>query len=123
MYFLRKAVADAPFRRIWRESLDSLQDLLFHDVILKHDFSTHGAAQLKCDIEAIQTVIDGCIKYESGSSLSMPKLKEAVDLLNIPVKAEDGQKTLKEIGEAIFAGGLHTQMALQDLGMVQLTNG
>jgi len=54
MDFLRKVLADAPFRRIWRDALGSLQDLIFHDVLLRQEFTTLGAAQLRFDFEGCQ---------------------------------------------------------------------
>lgn len=123
MLFLRKALGDAPFRRIWRNALSSLQDLIFHDVLLRQEFTTLGAAQLRVDFEAIQGTIERCIKVGDESILGMPKLREAIALLNIPVEAEDGRMPLKEISEAIFADGQRTQDMLESLGMKHLTNG
>ncbi|PBP20860.1 RINT-1 family protein [Diplocarpon rosae] len=121
--FLRKALADAPFRRIWREAVSSLQDLIFHDVILRQEFTTLGAAQLQFDFEAIQATIDRSIRFNEDSAFSMPVLREAIALLNIPVEAEDGRMPLKEISDEIFADSKRTQTALESLGMKHLTNG
>lgn len=121
--FLRKSLADAPFRRIWREALSSLADLIFDQVLLKQEFTTVGAAQLRCDFEAIQSTIERCITYSEDSSFGMPKLREAIHLLNIPIEAGNGVPGLKEISEEIFAGAERTEKVLGELGMGHLTNG
>lgn len=123
MEFLRRTLADAPFRRIWRDALNSLQDLLFNDVLLRQDFTTLGAAQLRFDFNTIQNTIERTIKFTDDSSLAMPKLREAIALLNIPQEAEDGREPLKEISEEIFGTAQRTAEALDRLGMKHLTNG
>lgn len=123
MEFLRKVLADAPFRRIWRDALGSLQDLIFHDVLLRQEFTTLGAAQLRFDFEAIQATISRHMKYGEGSTFAMPKLREAIFLLSLPVDAEGDQKSLKEVSEEIFADGQRTSDALESLGVKHLTNG
>lgn len=123
MVFLRKVLADPPFRRIWRESLASLQDLIFHDVLLRQEFTSLGAAQLQYDFEAIQATISRNMKYSEGSTFAMPKLREAIILLSLPVDAEGEQKSLREVSEEIFADSHRTSDALEGLGMKHLTNG
>ncbi|KAL2072197.1 hypothetical protein VTL71DRAFT_11540 [Oculimacula yallundae] len=124
MEFLRKVLADSPFRRIWREALSSLQDLIFNDVLLKQEFTSLGSAQLKYDFEAIQSTISRHIKHGNGSTFAMPKLREAIYLLSLPVEAESGdQMSLDEVNEQIFAGGQNTTDVLENLGLKHLTNG
>lgn len=123
MEFLRKVLGDAPFRRIWRDALGSLQDLIFHDVLLRQDFTSLGSAQLRFDFEAIQTTIGRHIKYGNDSTFAMPKLREAIFLLSLPVEAEGDQKSLREVSEEIFADGQRTSDALESLGLKHLTNG
>ena len=50
-------------------------------------------------------------------------MREAISLLNIPVDAEGDQKSLREVGEEIFADGQRTSDALESLGLKHLTNG
>jgi hypothetical protein len=120
--FLHRALGNAPFKRICRESLDSLEFLLYNDVLLRQEFSTLGAARFMQDIAAIQGVIDSCISRRSDSALGMPKLKEAVALLNLPLEAEEGRMPLREACQEIFAGNLLAKEALENLGMTHLTN-
>jgi hypothetical protein len=128
MEFLHKALAYPPFRRIWRESFDSLEHLLFNEVVLKQDFTTFGAARLMQDLAAIQSVVDACVaKNDSrmpgaGSALSMPKLREAVTLLNLPLAAEDDGLSLKKVCDDIYATNQRAAEALEHLGMTHINN-
>ncbi|KAG4437008.1 hypothetical protein IFR05_007512 [Cadophora sp. M221] len=123
MEFLRKVLSDAPLRRIWRDALGSLQDLVFHDVLLRQEFTSLGAAQLRYDFEAVQATIGRHIKYGDGSTFAMPKLREAILLLSLPVEAEGEQKSLRNVSEEIFADGQRASDALESLGFKHLTNG
>jgi hypothetical protein len=82
--FLQKALAHAPCRRIWRTTFDSLQDLLWSDVLFKQSFTALGAARFMQDILALERVVD-------AHTLGLPKLKEGAHLLNLPVSVEEGQ--------------------------------
>jgi RAD50-interacting protein 1 len=120
--FLHRTLSNAPFKRICRESLESLEHLLFNDVLLRQDFSTLGAARFLQDVAAIQGVIDSCILRGNNSTLGMPKLKEATALLNLPVEAEEGRTPLKDACQAIiYSGGLQAKEALENLGMSHVT--
>jgi hypothetical protein len=120
--FLHKTLGNAPFKRICRESLESLELLLYNDVLLRQEFSTLGAARFMQDVTAIQGVIDSCISRGSGSALGMPKLMEAAALLNLPLEVEEGREPLKEACQGIFAGNLSAKETLENLGMTHLTN-
>lgn len=128
MKFLHKALAYPPFRRVWRESFDSLQDLLLNDVVLRQDFTTLGAARLMQDIAAIQSVVDSCVYSRNGaigagSALSMPKLKEAATLLNLPLEIDgESRMSLKEMYKEVFATNQQATEALEKLGMTHLSN-
>ncbi|KAE9369554.1 RINT-1 family protein [Stipitochalara longipes BDJ] len=120
--FLQKTLGIAPFKRVCRESLDSLEHLLYNDVLLRQDFSTLGAARFMQDVTAIQRVVDSCMPRSSGTTLGMPKLKEAAALLSLPVEAEEGGTPLMEACQEIYAGGAQAKEALENLGMIHLTN-
>jgi RAD50-interacting protein 1 len=120
--FLRKTLGTAPFKRICRESLESLEHLLYNDVLLRQDFSTLGAARFVQDVTAIQGVVDTCTPRGSGPALGMPRLKEAAALLSLPVEAEDGRLPLMKACQEIYAGGAQAKLALEMLGMTHLTN-
>ena len=128
MEFLHKALAYPPFRRIWRESFDSLEHLLLNDVVFKQHFTTFGAARLMQDLAAIQSVVDACVAKNNsrmpgaGSALSMPKLREAVTLLNLPLAAEDDGTPLEKARDNIFASNQGAAEILEHLGMTHLNN-
>lgn len=122
MKFLHEALAYAPFRRIWRESLDGLQELLYKDVLLKQNFTTLGAARFKQDFSAIQSVIHSVVRSDhSASALSMGKLGEAVMLLNLPLDPEEGNISLKQVYDEVFAANQQAVDILNTLGMSHLT--
>lgn len=121
MTFLRLTLADAAFRRLWRAPLDTLEDMLFRDVLLVQDFTTLGAARFMQDVSAIQSVIDS--SYGSKARLSVPKLTEAAALLNLPLEAEEGQMDLKNARDQIFGNSQQAAEALVTLGVNHLTVG
>lgn len=120
--FLHRTLSNAPFKRICRESLDTLEHLLYNDVLLRQEFSTLGAARFMQDVNTIQAVIDSFVLRSNNSALSMPKLREATALLNLPVEAEEGRTPLKDACQAImYSGGPQAKAALENLGMLHLT--
>jgi len=74
------------------------------------------------DVSAIQRVVDSCMPRGGGTTLGMPKLKEAAALLSLPIEAEEGRMPLMEACQEIYAGGAQAKAALEDLGMTHLTN-
>ena len=120
MAFLHKTLAGPTFRRIWRECFNTLQDLLFNDLLLKQDFTTLGAARLHQDYEAIQATVQSHVGH-SNAALSMPKLREGVTLLNVPVEAEGGNHSLKEVSQQIFDNNRMCQIALDNMGISRIT--
>lgn len=82
--FLQKTLAYAPCRRILRATFDSIQDLLWNDVLFKQSFTALGAARFMQDIVALERIVD---THTPG----LPKIKEGAHLLNLPVNVEHGQ--------------------------------
>lgn len=122
MTLLHKTLGTPPFRRIWRSSFDSLQDLLYHEVLLKQDFTTLGAARFVQDLIAIQSVVNSIIHLPSGTPLGMPKLKEAATLLSLPLEADKRGVSLKEACEEVFATNSQAEAVLKKLGLERLSN-
>jgi hypothetical protein len=54
------------------------------------------------DIDSIQSVVDSTSKG-AGSALSMPKLKDGVTLLNVPLEPAEGKMSLKVAYEKIWS--------------------
>jgi len=120
MIFLRDTVSHAAYRRIWRECFNSLQDLLFDELLLKQSFTTLGAARLLCDIDCIQGVVESTSRG-AGAALSMPRLKDGVTLLNLPILPENGKLSLKKACEEIFETSAQAYTALDELGISKIT--
>ncbi|KAG9231031.1 RINT-1 family protein-like protein [Amylocarpus encephaloides] len=119
--FLDRTLGYAAFRRIWRASFESLQDLLYREVLIKQDFTSLGAARLMADIDAIQGIIQNCVKTTiSGNDLGMPKLREGIKLLNIPVTAGAGEINLKAAYDEIVGPGSQAIACLGRMGFNRL---
>jgi len=121
MSFLHKALASAPFRRIWHEALDTLQDLLWNEVLMRERFTTIGAAQFYRDLTAIWAIIDEFIPEGSSSALGMPKLREGAQLLNLPTVARDGLMSLSSAYNRVYADNTEARKVIDELGFSTLT--
>jgi len=56
-------------------------------VLTRHHFSASGAQQLKADVEAIQRVVDACVRSPANEAArGMRRLNEGIALLALPVK-------------------------------------
>jgi len=72
------------------------------------------------DVDSIQSVIDSTSRG-AGSALSMPKLKDGVTLLNVPLEAAEGKISLKDAYEEIFGSNAQADEVLEQLGITKLT--
>ncbi len=121
MRFLHKALASAPFRRIWHEALDTLQDLLWNEVLMRERFTTLGAAQFYRDLTAIWAIIDEYIPEGSSLALGMPKLREGSQLLNLPIVAHDGLMSLSNAYDRVYADNTEARKVIDELGFSTIT--
>jgi RAD50-interacting protein 1 len=121
MAFLHRALATATFRRVWREAFDTLQDLLWKEVLMREKFTTLGAAQFYRDLTAIWAVIDKYIPDGSSSALGMPKLREGAQLLNLPVVARDGLMSLNTAYDRVYSDNMEARKVFDELGFSTLT--
>lgn len=122
MAFLHKALATSPFRRIWREALDTLQELLWNDILMRERFTTLGAAQFMRDLTALWEVVDQYIPNGTASALGMPKLKEGAQLLNLPVVGREDVMSVKVAYDRVFADNTQAKMVIEELGFTTLTH-
>jgi len=83
--FLAKALAPVPLRRVARITVQTIDQQIFEQVILRHSFSASGALQLSADLAAIKVVLQ---KYVGGgvAESGFTRLDEAIGLLGIPVR-------------------------------------
>lgn len=117
--FLAKTLSTAAFRRVWRDALSKLQDLLWNDVLLRHSFTAYGAAQFHRDGTAISALIE---HYITGGSSSLDSLHEGLRLLNLPVEAsEEGALTLKEGSDRVFTDNDAARKVLEELELEALS--
>jgi hypothetical protein len=108
--------------RIWRQAISTLEDLLWGEVLLKQDFTTLGAARFAQDLRGIQNVFGMYFDMGTESSFTMVRLAQGIRLLNLPVKAEEGEMSLLEVAEKIYASREDCETALRTLGLDLLGN-
>lgn len=89
---------------------------------MKQDFTTVGARHFLQDLAAIQSVINSCVKYAGGPLLGMPRLREGVEFLNLPLEPEDGGLSLKEATDLMFTSNAGATEVLERLKMNHLSN-
>lgn len=130
--FLSKVLAEAPLRRISRQLTLSIQTYLWDNVLMRNNFSTFGSVQFIRDISAICEVVDRYLGPGQGE-IGMRKLREAVQLLAMPVKDEEDVAELEsgvdgkmglgahEVEKRIFRSNESAREVLEELGMEVLT--
>jgi RAD50-interacting protein 1 len=121
MSFLHNALATAAFRRIFGEILDFLEECLWHDVLMREKFTRNGAAQFHRDLSATWSLVDTYITDGSASSTRMPKLREAIVLLNLPDKAQEGLMSFSDAYDRAFASNAQAAEVMEELNFKSLT--
>ncbi|KAI1385702.1 TIP-1 family-domain-containing protein [Hypoxylon trugodes] len=116
--FLATTLSTAVYRRVWRESLEKLQDMLWTNVLLTQSFTTLGAAQFARDLEAIGSLIDRNIP---DGSIALGTLQDGIQLLNLPLEAENGGVTLQQASDRVFTDNAEAKKLLAELGLESLT--
>ncbi|KAJ2974505.1 hypothetical protein NQ176_g6019 [Zarea fungicola] len=112
--FLYRALSSASYRRVWHRALVKLQDLLWNGVLMKHSFTTLGATQFAYDGQALAAVIE---RHLSGGSAALAELREALELLRLPVAlpTEEGDDSQGPEDRKDAARKLLEDMGLQSL--------
>lgn len=116
--FLGKALSAASYRRVWRDALDKLQDLLWSSVLTRQTFTTLGAAQFAHDCASIFSLVD---RYIPNGSAALEALREGLVLLNLPAAAEGEGMTLKQASDRAFRDNDEARRVLEELELVALT--
>lgn len=122
--FLSSALSTAVDRRVWREALEKLQDMLWADVLMKHSFTTLGAAQFVRDLQAIASLVD---QHIAGVSAALSTLEDGARVLSLPLEAsvnDDGTGTamsLQQASDRFFIDNMEAKKALEELGVETLT--
>lgn len=113
--FLSHALGTAVFRRIWREALEELNNMLWSDVLMANKFAASGAAQFRRDVDAISSVVE---RYIPDGSIALESIKEALHLLNLPVEAPEENSntmTLKNAVDRVFTDNTEAKKVLEEL--------
>ncbi|KAB2575760.1 RAD50-interacting protein 1 [Lasiodiplodia theobromae] len=135
--FLARALARAPLRRIVRAACRAVEQGLWDGILMRHSFSTAGAAQLAADLAAIGEVVDRWAG-EGCAASGLRKVREGVALLGLPVKGRGGgggggdssgdeeegvQRVLSlwEVEKRVFADNEQAREVLEELGLECLT--
>lgn len=134
--FLHRALARAPLRRIVRAACRAIEQGLWDGILMRHSFSTAGAAQLAADLAAIAEVVDRWAG-EGCAASGLRKVSEGVALLGLPVKGRGGgggdssgdeeeegvQRVLSlwEVEKRVFADNEQAREVLEELGLECLT--
>ncbi|KAI1080950.1 RINT-1 family protein [Whalleya microplaca] len=117
--FLASTLNTAVYRRVWREALEKLQDMLWTNVLMTQSFTTLGAAQFARDLQAIFSLVDHHIPE---GSISMCALQDGVRLLSLPLESDDdGAITLQQASDRIFTDNTEAKKVLAELGLDSLT--
>ncbi|KAI1441588.1 TIP-1 family-domain-containing protein [Annulohypoxylon stygium] len=116
--FLATTLSTAVYRRIWRESLEKLQDLLWTNVLMAQNFTTLGATQFIRDTDAISSLIS---RYIPDGSAAFGTLQDGLALLNLQVEAKDGAVSLQQATDRVFTDNTEAKKLLSELGLESLT--
>jgi len=84
--YLARVLALGPLRRITKHVASTIHRELYDNVLMYHNFSSAGAAQLKRDVAAIEEGIESVTKVYGPASGSMNRLNEALSLLGLPTR-------------------------------------
>lgn len=121
--FLGRALSAASFRRVWRDALEKLQDLLWTSILTRQTFTTLGAAQFAHDCASVFSLVD---RFIPNGSAALESLREGLVLLNLPATAtaesEDAVAiTLKQASDRAFTDNDEARAVLEELQLVALT--
>ncbi|KAK6084610.1 RINT-1 family protein [Seiridium cupressi] len=114
--FLEPALSTTVYRKIWRNVLERLQEMLWSGILLRHSFTTLGANRFVGDIQALFSLVD---KHIPDGSIAMTQLQEGARLLSLPLEAEDGL-TLKLASDRIFTDNFEARRVLEELDIETL---
>ncbi|EGX96668.1 RINT-1 family protein [Cordyceps militaris CM01] len=123
---LYRALSGASYRRVWYGALGKLQDFLWNNVLMKHQFTTLGAIQFAHDGQALAAVIE---RHLPGASATLEELREAMELLRLPITLSEeeaavaggGGITLKQASERAFTDNDAARALLEEMQLQSLT--
>ncbi|KAI4858970.1 TIP-1 family-domain-containing protein [Hypoxylon rubiginosum] len=116
--FLASALSTAVYRRVWREALDKLQDMLWANILMTQSFTTLGAAQFARDLDTISSLVD---RHIPDGSAALGTLQDGSRLLNLPLETSDGAVSLQQASDRVFTDNSEAKKLLAELGLESLT--
>ncbi|ETS83986.1 hypothetical protein PFICI_05862 [Pestalotiopsis fici W106-1] len=114
--FLEPALSTTVYRKVWRDALERLQEMLWSGILLRHSFTTIGANQFVRDLQAICSLID---RHIPDGSIALTQLQEGALLLSLPLD-RDGGLTLKLASDRIFTDNSEARKVLEELDIETL---
>lgn len=118
--FLSKALGKVPLRRIARATTATIDTILFDQVLLRHSFSSAGAAQFASDIATIKYSISKICGAEVAE-FGLLHVSEGARLVGLPVEADEGGMGLWAVEKRMFeASGEEARGCLEELGFQRL---
>ncbi|KAI4591818.1 hypothetical protein KJ359_012199 [Pestalotiopsis sp. 9143b] len=109
--FLEAALSTTVYRKVWRDTLERLQEMLWSGILLRHSFTTLGANQFVRDIQAICSLVD---RHIPDGSSALTQLQEGALLLSLPLERDSGL-TLKLASDRIFTDNAEARRVLEEL--------
>lgn len=102
--------------------------MLWADVLMKHSFTTLGAAQFVRDLLAIAALVD---QHIADGSAALGTLEDGARILSLPLEVDadassDGTgaratMSLQQASDRFFIDNTEAKKALEDLGIETLT--
>ena len=114
--FLAKVLARPSLRRLVKHYCHTLQSECIGSVLLAHNFSTAGIAQLKRDILALEDAIESTSGIHGVAQSSFRKLHQATELLALPIKGYSAKAGHMDEVEGEDAWGFDEDETAQDIG-------
>ncbi|EPS29938.1 hypothetical protein PDE_04888 [Penicillium oxalicum 114-2] len=131
--FLSRVLGAAPLRRVSRHLLISIQNYIYDNVLMRHNFSEAGAAQLSCDFDHLCAIVDnqlGGAGDRHSSVRIVKKLTEGIRLLSLSTVTDanladreggDPPLNLWEVEKRLFRDNESARSVLAELEIDSLT--
>lgn len=121
--FLSKALGPAPLRRIGRQLALSLQTFFWDSILMRHSFSSSGAAQFVRDASVVWEVMDRYLG-PGQAGMGMRKLRDGLVLLGLESGSGDGRQreeggdwNLEDVEKKLFESNESGREVLEELGL------
>ncbi|KAF2433809.1 hypothetical protein EJ08DRAFT_40332 [Tothia fuscella] len=103
--FLGKTLGRVPLRKIARSAAQSIDSILFDQVLLRHSFSAAGALQFSSDVKTILSIFE---KHVGGGvgQVGLRRISEGAILVGLPIRgSKSGKQDDEEENEDVDGSG------------------